>query len=58
MTAYFLASTIMMPIYGKISDLFGRKMPLISAIGLFMLGSVIGALATRGWRDQRSAHMG
>ena len=45
MTAYILASTIMMPIYGKMSDLFGRKGPLIMAITLFMSGSVIGGLA-------------
>lgn len=45
MTAYILASTIMMPIYGKMSDLIGRKGPLIAAILLFMAGSVVGALA-------------
>ncbi|KDA05040.1 MFS transporter [Microbacterium sp. CH12i] len=45
MTAYILASTIMMPIYGKISDLIGRKGPMIFAIVTFMTGSVIGALA-------------
>ncbi|MGO2519742.1 MAG: DHA2 family efflux MFS transporter permease subunit [Microbacterium sp.] len=45
MTAYILASTIMMPIYGKMSDLIGRKGPMIFAILTFMVGSVIGALA-------------
>lgn len=45
MTAYILASTIMMPLYGKMSDLIGRKPPLIAAIVLFMAGSVIGAVA-------------
>lgn len=45
MTAYILASTITMPIYGKMSDLIGRKPPLIVAILLFVLGSVIGAIA-------------
>lgn len=45
MTAYILASTIMMPIYGKMSDLIGRKAPMIFAIVTFMVGSVIGALA-------------
>lgn len=45
MTAYILASTIMMPIYGKMSDLIGRKGPLIAAIVLFIAGSVVGALA-------------
>src|SRR5690606_36339046 len=45
MTAYILASTVMMPIYGKMSDLIGRKGPMIFAIVTFMAGSVVGALA-------------
>ncbi|WP_433063116.1 MDR family MFS transporter [Dactylosporangium sp. CS-033363] len=44
-TAYILASTIMMPVYGKISDLLGRRPVLIAAIVLFAGGSVMGALA-------------
>lgn len=50
MTAYILASTVMMPVYGKMSDLIGRKSPLMAAILLFVAGSVIGALAPdMGW---------
>ncbi len=45
MTAYILASTIMMPIYGKVGDLIGRKGLLLFAIIAFMTGSVIGGLA-------------
>ncbi|KAB1656896.1 MFS transporter [Pseudoclavibacter chungangensis] len=44
-TSFILASTIVMPIYGKLSDLFGRRPLLVTAILLFMAGSVIGALA-------------
>ncbi|EGD57127.1 MDR family MFS transporter [Gordonia neofelifaecis] len=44
-TAYILASTIVMPVYGKISDLLGRKPVLLAAIMLFLAGSVVGALA-------------
>lgn len=44
-TAYMLASTITMPVYGKISDLVGRKPMLIAAIVLFVAGSVVGGLA-------------
>lgn len=44
-TAYILASTVMMPVYGKLGDLIGRKSLFIGAIGLFMAGSVIGGLA-------------
>jgi len=44
-TAYLLASTVALPFYGKIGDLVGRKHLLLAAIGLFMLGSLFGALA-------------
>ncbi|WP_253904318.1 MDR family MFS transporter [Arthrobacter sp. Br18] len=44
-TAFILASTITMPIYGKLGDLVGRKHLLISAILIFLAGSVVGALA-------------
>ena len=44
-TAYILASTIMMPVYGKLGDLMGRKPLLLGAILVFMAGSVVGALA-------------
>ncbi|SEP83946.1 MDR family MFS transporter [Arthrobacter sp. OV608] len=44
-TAFILTSTISMPIYGKLGDLMGRKSLLIAAILLFMIGSVVGALA-------------
>ncbi|BDZ41670.1 MFS transporter [Paraoerskovia sediminicola] len=45
-TAYILAATIMMPVYGKLGDLVGRKTLFMVAIGLFMVGSVIGGLST------------
>lgn len=44
-TAYILAATIMLPVYGKVGDLIGRKGLFIGAISIFMLGSVIGGLA-------------
>ena len=44
-TAYILASTIMLPVYGKLGDLIGRKGLFISAIAIFIVGSVIGGLA-------------
>lgn len=40
-TAYLVASTVMLPIYGKLSDLFGRKPLLIVGVGLFLLGSLL-----------------
>ncbi|MCY0905193.1 MDR family MFS transporter [Arthrobacter sp. H14-L1] len=44
-TAYILASTIMLPVYGKLGDLVGRKGLFIGAIALFIVGSVVGGLA-------------
>ncbi|MGW0018339.1 MDR family MFS transporter [Rhodococcus sp. NPDC003382] len=44
-TVYILASTIMMPAYGKLGDLFGRKPLLLGAIGVFLVGSVVSATA-------------
>ncbi|MGB6126348.1 MAG: MDR family MFS transporter [Gordonia sp. (in: high G+C Gram-positive bacteria)] len=44
-TAYILASTVVMPVYGKISDLLGRKPVILTAIVLFLAGSVVGALS-------------
>src|SRR6218665_3499646 len=40
-TAYILASTIMLPVYGKLGDVIGRKGLFIAAISLFILGSII-----------------
>jgi EmrB/QacA subfamily drug resistance transporter len=45
-TSYILASTIMLPVYGKLGDLIGRKGLFIIAISIFIIGSVVGALAT------------
>lgn len=44
-TAYLLAETIMLPIYGKLGDLMGRKGLMIGALSVFLLGSVLGGLA-------------
>ncbi|WP_151548860.1 MULTISPECIES: MDR family MFS transporter [Corynebacterium] len=45
-TAYLLAETVMLPIYGKLGDLIGRKQLFIAALMIFLLGSVMGGLAT------------
>ncbi|HXR85989.1 MAG TPA: MDR family MFS transporter [Stellaceae bacterium] len=39
--AYLLTSTSSTPIYGKLSDLYGRRPLFVSAIAIFLLGSVI-----------------
>ncbi|WP_088831285.1 MDR family MFS transporter [Paenibacillus tyrfis] len=38
---YMLTSTVSMPIYGKLADLYGRKKLYIAGMTLFMLGSVL-----------------
>ena len=40
-TAYLLATTIVTPLYGKLGDLFGRKIVLQAAIVLFLVGSAL-----------------
>lgn len=44
-TAYLLSSTVVAPIYGKLGDLYGRRIVVISAIVLFLAGSALSGLA-------------
>jgi EmrB/QacA subfamily drug resistance transporter len=44
-TAYLLSSTVMIPIWGKLGDIFGRKPVLIVGIGLFLFGSWLSGMA-------------
>ena len=44
-TAYMLATTVVTPLYGKLGDLFGRKIVLQSAILLFLAGSALCGLS-------------
>lgn len=44
-TSYLLTSTITVPIYGKLSDLFGRKLLLVIGISLFLVGSALSGLS-------------
>jgi EmrB/QacA subfamily drug resistance transporter len=40
-TAYLLSSTAVAPLYGKLADIFGRRFVLLTAIGLFTVGSLV-----------------
>ncbi|MGY1498381.1 MFS transporter [Streptomyces sp. QTS52] len=44
-SGYLLAVTVTLPVYGKLSDTFGRKPVLIAGAALFLLGSLLCALA-------------
>ena len=44
-TAYLLASTIVGPLYGKLGDLYGRRIVLQTAIVIFLVGSALCGLA-------------
>src|ERR1700755_2051086 len=40
-TAYLLAQTAVPPVYGKLGDLYGRKIMLQIALVIFLIGSVL-----------------
>src|ERR671920_177167 len=44
-TAYLLATTVVGPLYGKLGDLYGRKIVLQAAIVIFLAGSVLCGVA-------------
>src|SRR5213595_1261142 len=44
-TAYLLTSTVVGPLYGKLGDLYGRKLLLQAAIVIFLVGSALCGIA-------------
>jgi EmrB/QacA subfamily drug resistance transporter len=44
-TAYLVASTVTVPLYGKLGDIHGRRPMLIVAISIFLVGSLLCAVA-------------
>ncbi len=49
-TIYLLTSTISGPVYGKLSDIFGRRPIVIWAVGLFLVGSILSGLSQEMWQ--------
>ena len=45
-TAYLIAATVTTPLYGKLSDLFGRRPLFILSISIFVLGSFLSSFST------------
>ena len=44
-TAYLLASTVSTPLWGKLGDLYGRKVFFQTAIVIFLIGSALSGLS-------------
>lgn len=44
-TSYLLASTAVAPLYGKLSDIYGRRVMMLTGVWIFLVGSVACALA-------------
>src|SRR5213080_4490003 len=44
-TAYLLASTAVAPVFGTLSDIYGRRAMVIAALSLFVMGSILCAVA-------------
>ena len=44
-TAYLITGTASTPLYGKLSDVYGRRVIMLTAIGIFIAGSIACALA-------------
>jgi len=49
-TIYLLTSTVTGPLYGKLSDQFGRRPMLMIGIGIFLTGSLLSALSQEMWQ--------
>ncbi|MGZ6267008.1 MAG: MDR family MFS transporter [Candidatus Limnocylindrales bacterium] len=49
-TAYLVTSTAAIPVYGKLSDLYGRKPMLVVGICLFLVGSILSGLSQTMWQ--------
>jgi EmrB/QacA subfamily drug resistance transporter len=49
-TIYLLTSTITVPFYGKLSDLYGRKPLLLIGVSLFLAGSALSGLSQTMWQ--------
>lgn len=44
-TAYLLATTVVVPLYGKLGDIYGRRIVLQGAVIIFLIGSVLCGMA-------------
>lgn len=47
---YLLAATVVMPLYGRLADVWGRKRVIVLAVALFIGGSILSSLAQTMWQ--------
>src|SRR6185295_13300817 len=48
-TAYLLSATVATPLFGKLSDIYGRRTMMLISVSVFVVGSVACALAPTMW---------
>ena len=49
-TAYLVTATVSGPIYGKLSDLFGRRLLFTIGVSIFLIGSMLSGLSQEMWQ--------
>jgi EmrB/QacA subfamily drug resistance transporter len=49
-TAYLLTATVSGPIYGKLSDIFGRRVIFMTGVSVFLLGSILCSISGAMWQ--------
>jgi EmrB/QacA subfamily drug resistance transporter len=49
-TSYLLTATVSGPLYGKLSDLFGRRIIFMIGVSIFLIGSVLCAISGQMWQ--------
>lgn len=49
-TIYLLTSTVSGPVYGKLSDLFGRRPVILFGVSVFLIGSLLSGLSQEMWQ--------
>jgi MFS family permease len=48
-SAYLIASTSVQPLYGRLSDVWGRRSCFLASVSFFLIGSLLCGFATRMW---------
>lgn len=49
-TAYLVSSTVLVPVYGRLSDVWGRKKVVVSGVAVFLVASVLCGLSRSTWQ--------